>query len=174
MTWPRYLRYLIAHAIGILLCLPVWSAEISLEQAKTAVSNWTRQAPHPLGARLGKTVRSARTFSDSDGNSLFHVVRFREGGFAVAAADDGILPIIAFSDGDDLVVDERNPLWVMLNRDLPQRLAMAKKAARRQLPAQPPMWQPQPVRRAVPAGLPVARAPAERFRPASVPLNFHR
>ena len=136
MTRNRYLRYLIAPAIGLGLCWPVWSAEISSEQAKTAVANWARQVPHPLGAKLGQTVRSARTFSDKEGNALFHVVRFQEGGYAVAAADDGILPIIAFSDDDDLVVDERNPLWVMLNRDLPQRLAMAKKAARHQLPAE--------------------------------------
>ena len=109
--------------------LPALAADVSAEQAKTAVAHWVARDFRPLGAKIGQTVLSSKTFSDDAGNALFHVVRFQEGGFVVTSADDGIQPIIAFSESDDLAVDERNTLWVMLNRDLPQRRSAAKKRA---------------------------------------------
>jgi len=124
---------LAACVLLALACSCAWAADVSLEQARTAVGNWARLTAKPLGARIGQTVRDARTYRGADGDALFHVVRFKEGGFAVAAADDGILPVIAFSDDDDLVADDRNPLWVMLNRDLPQRRAFARKMAGQRL-----------------------------------------
>lgn len=119
--------------VGIVCLLvvgnPTLAAEISAAQARTAVENWVVRDFRPMGARIGQTVRSTQTFSDHAGNALFHVVRFQEGGFVVTSADDGIQPVIAFSEGDDLVADERNTLWVMLNRDLPQRRTAAQKRA---------------------------------------------
>ena len=78
---------------------------------------------------MGQTVREVKTYKNRAGEPLFHVVRFAEGGFVVMAPDDGILPVIAFSEGDDLVRDTRNALWVMLNQDLPQRLSENRKKA---------------------------------------------
>jgi hypothetical protein len=115
--------------------LPAGADHVSLDQARTAAANWAQRTP-PFEAKIGRTVAAARTVKDGAGEALFHVVRFQEGGFVVTAADDGIEPVIAFSSDDDLVEDARNPLWVLLNRDLPQRRTMAKKAALRQLQAQ--------------------------------------
>jgi hypothetical protein len=99
------------------------AAEISREQAKTAIGNWVRRDARPLGMALGQSVRDARTCFDGAGKPLFHVVRLAGGGFVVTSTDDAILPVIAFSSNDDLVDDEHNPFWVLLNRDMPQRLA---------------------------------------------------
>ena len=129
MTRNIYLIGLIGFFAFIAATLPLLAADMSAEQAKTAVEHWVKRVSRPLGARIGQTVLSAKTFSDDSGNALFHVVRFKEGGFAVASADDGVEPVIAFSDEDDLVADARNPLWVMLNRDLPQRRTIAKQQA---------------------------------------------
>ena len=106
--------------------LSAWSAEITAEQAKTASLNWVRRSPSPLGAKIGRTVLDAKTYRNTKGESLFHVVRLSEGGFVVTSADDGITPVIAFSESADLVPDEQNTLWVMLNTDLPKRLEIAQ------------------------------------------------
>jgi len=106
-----------------------WAVEISGKQAAIAASNWIKRNPSPLDSRVGKTVVETKTYNDDSNNPLFHVVRFEEGGFLVTSTDDGILPIIAFSSDEDLIVDFRNPFWVMLNRDMPQRLAQARKLA---------------------------------------------
>ena len=105
--------------------LSVWAVEITADQAKTASLNWVRRAPTPLGAKIGRTVLDAKTYRNAKGESLFHVVRLAEGGFVVTSADDGIIPVIAFSESADLVPDEQNTLWVMLNTDLPKRLEIA-------------------------------------------------
>jgi hypothetical protein len=52
---------------------------------------------------------------------LFHVAQLKGGGFVVTSADDGIQPVIAFSEGNSLVADANNPLWALINKDLSQR-----------------------------------------------------
>lgn len=98
------------------------AAEITSLQAKAAVSNWLIRDAVPLGEKLGGTARDTVTYKNAGGDPLFHVVSLEEGGFVVTSADDGIRPVIAFSDGNSLVADEGNPLWVLLNQDLSQRL----------------------------------------------------
>ncbi|MDO5317028.1 MAG: C10 family peptidase, partial [bacterium] len=103
-----------------LLVVPFVAAEtVSLEQAQTAVRNWLSTDP-ALGCPLGMSVRSARTCSVTNGMTC-HVVRLAEGGFVVTSTDTKLEPVIAFSDGEDLVEDDRNPLWALLKRDLAVR-----------------------------------------------------
>ena len=109
--------------------LSVVAVEITADQAKTASLNWVRRAPTPLGAKIGRTALDAKTYRNAKGESLFHVVRLAEGGFVVTSADDGITPVIAFSENADLVPDEQNTLWVLLNTDLPKRLEIAQARA---------------------------------------------
>lgn len=97
------------------------ATEITSAQAQKAVGNWIRRDAAPLDAKLGGTALNAVTYTNSAGDSLFHVVPLDGGGFVVTSADDGILPIIAFSEGDNLVSHEGNPLWTLLNKDLAQR-----------------------------------------------------
>lgn len=97
------------------------AADISLAQARQAAGKWLERNQRPLNADVGGTPVAGRTFTRADGAPLFHVVRLSEGGFIVTSAEDGIDPIIAVSDGDDLVVDDDNPLWVLLNKDMDNR-----------------------------------------------------
>ena len=132
------LASLLAIAVGV-----VCAAPITPEQAKRAVNKWlvARPSAH-MNARLGSAPAPVpvETVADAGGNALFHVVRIADGGYVVTSADDGVLPIIAFSEGDDLVRDESNPLWVMLNDDLPRRMESASKAPNSGLDAASSEW----------------------------------
>ena len=94
--------------------------EITLKQAETAVSNWIAR-----GGAFGKLATGdvvGETFEDSDTGAKMHVVRVPGRGFAVTSADDGIEPIILFSDGDgEFVPEEGNPVWDLLRWDLAAR-----------------------------------------------------
>jgi len=100
------------------------AAPVTQEQAARAVHAYLSRTPAPLGAKVGGAqARQTRTHNrEGQGTPLFHVVTLEGGGFVVTSADTGISPIIAISAGDDLVESEQNPLWVLLNRDLPQRM----------------------------------------------------
>lgn len=132
------LASLLAIAVGV-----VCAAPITPEQAKRAVNKWlvARPSAH-MNAKLGSAPAPVpvETVADAGGNALFHVVRIADGGYVVTSADDGVLPIIAFSEGDDLVRDESNPLWVMLNDDLPRRMESVSKAPNSGLDAASSEW----------------------------------
>lgn len=100
------------------------AAEINAVQARTAVGNWLRRDSKPLGAILGESVLGVNTHRSSEGDVLFHVAQLKGGGFVVTSADDGIQPVIAFSEGNNLVADVNNPLWALINKDLSQRRAL--------------------------------------------------
>lgn len=99
--------------------LALQAAEVSVEQAKRAVGCWLTADP-ALGCRLGHSVAAARACTQTNG-ATFHVVKLNGGGFVVTSADTKIEPVIAFSESEDLVEDERNPLWVLLTRDMAAR-----------------------------------------------------
>ena len=108
-----------AGLLALLVACAAPAVEITQEQARTAVCNWLARDP-ALGCPLGRSVSSVRTCSSTNG-ATFHVVRLAGGGFVVTSADTAIEPVIAFSDSDDLVEGDRNPLWTMLTRDLAAR-----------------------------------------------------
>lgn len=100
---------------------------ISLIQARIAAENWIADPQNTLQVDFaGRGVASAITYNDVNGNPAFHCVSFDQGGFVVTSTDDGILPIVAFSDSGTLDADPDNPLWAMLNDDMPKRTAAAQ------------------------------------------------
>lgn len=94
---------------------------VSLSQAQTAVSNWLKLSPALNGA-VGGNVTGGRTCTVA--GTSFHVVKL-DNGFVVTSADTGLEPVIAFSDGGDLIENPDNPLWTFLCRDLGGRLPEA-------------------------------------------------
>lgn len=96
--------------------------EITLEQAETAVCNWAARGGG-FGEFSGAHGLSGDTFVDPDTGVAMHVVRLPGKGFAVTSADDGIEPVILFSDGDAdaFAAEDENPLWELLRRDLAVR-----------------------------------------------------
>ena len=55
------------------------------------------------------------------------MVHLQPEGFIITAADDELEPVLAFSDKGDFKYDPENPLWIMLNRDLPARAEHLRK-----------------------------------------------
>ena len=96
---------------------------ISQGQAERAVQAYLSQNPSPMESRIGTRPRHTRTFNRAQRDTpLFHVVALEGGGFVVTSADTDITPIIAISEGEDLVESKESQLWVLLNRDLSQRM----------------------------------------------------
>ena len=122
----------------------VEAAPVTQEQAAKAVSTYLSKSPAPLEARMGDRVRQTRTFNRGNQDTpLFHVVALEGGGFVVTSADTGVSPIIAISESADLIESDENPLWVLLNRDLPQRmdaLAIARPLMAADAPAPEHLW----------------------------------
>ena len=104
---------------------------VTQEQAGRAVQNYLSKTPAPMGARMGGRLQKTKTFHRRDNQDipLFHVVTLDGGGFIVTSADTGITPIIAISEGEDLIEDECSHLWMLLNLDLQQRMDALEQAA---------------------------------------------
>ena len=113
-------RVLMLMAVGA-VCLPLSlsAAPVTADQAKTAVRRWLG-SESALGSPVQGEVSEVRTCSPTNGAS-FHVVKLSGGGFVVTSADTQREPIVALSAGEDLVEDDRNPLWVLLRNDLALR-----------------------------------------------------
>ena len=82
------------HRFPILLAMAAfaWSApfslpaaEVSLEQAETAVANWIRLGRDPAGRREA-VVETSRTVVDEETGAAVHVVRLAGGGLLVRLA----------------------------------------------------------------------------------------
>ena len=109
---------------ALLIGIGVRADEITLEQAETAVGNWIAR-----GGGFGKTPGGARmsgeTLEDPDTGAKMHLVRIPGKGFVVTSADDGIEPIVLFSDGrnGDFAAEKGNPVWDLLRWDIAARAA---------------------------------------------------
>lgn len=112
---------------GLLLAFVARADEIKPGDAETAARNWIHSAVSPLGTRMGKGVSGIQSFSDVDGTPLFHLVALDGGGFVILSADDGVEPVLAFSDKGTFSPSEDNALWVLLQRDLPLRTGLLKR-----------------------------------------------
>ncbi len=105
--------------------------EITLEQAETAVGNWIARGGG-FGELSGGGAPSGETFEDPETGARMHVVRVPGKGFAVTSADDGIEPVVLFSDGDgEFVPEAGSPLWDLLRWDLAARQAGAAAGTRK-------------------------------------------
>lgn len=82
--------------------------------------------PTPLRARMGVKPAQVKAFKDSAGNIDYFVVSLEPSGFAIVSGDDLVEPIIAFASQGTFDPIPQNPLYVLLNRDLPGRLAEAR------------------------------------------------
>lgn len=121
MTLQKHRSILLGATL--LFTLPVVAASISAATARENVEKWLSMRTAFKPAATSKSAATdVRTITNAKSAALFHVVKLEGGGFVIAAADDTLVPVIAFSSNDDLVEDERNPLWAILNRDVPRRL----------------------------------------------------
>ena len=104
-------------------------AQVDSTAAASAVKGWLQLERSPLGAKLGSHVKNVETFKDVSGAPLYHVVYLEPGGFVIVSAEDQTEPIIAFVDKGRFDSSEKNPLGALISRDLPNRVAHARKHA---------------------------------------------
>jgi len=102
---------------------------VSVSEARQAAQAWASRGA-VLGARLGAGVERASALSLASGEKAY-AVKMTGGGTVFVAADDDLGPIVAFTaaTNDFSAVDERSPLWALLNRDAALRAFVRTNAA---------------------------------------------
>ncbi|GLU54953.1 C10 family peptidase [Dyadobacter frigoris] len=63
-------------------------------------------------ARIGdkeKTIRDITPFKDDQGNALYYVINYKQGGFVIVSAEKKTLPILAFSDSNEFPIGKELP-----------------------------------------------------------------
>jgi len=119
----KTIRRTVLFFVCMLCAVHAEAVPVTQGQAEQAAHGYLSRNERPLGAKVGRQARHVRTFNrEGTDTPLFHVVALEDGGFVVTSADTKVSPIIAISEDEDLIEDEKNHLWVLLNRDLPQRM----------------------------------------------------
>jgi Peptidase C10 family/Spi protease inhibitor/Carboxypeptidase regulatory-like domain/Bacterial Ig domain len=108
--------------------LQAFSASQSDEQAAKMAKSWLQTTPSPLHTRLSERVfRSVQTFRDQQGDAIYHVISLEPEGFIITSTDTELEPIIAFSATGGFDPDPQNPLFHLVERDMPARLSQVRK-----------------------------------------------
>jgi len=116
---------------GVVLAKPVNKTD-----AEKMVKGWLKADPAPLGANLGGQVEATDVFTDETGDPLYYVVYLNPSGFVIVPADDLAEPVVAFVSGDGLYdPSPDNCLGALISRDLPGRIADARKLRRKWMAA---------------------------------------
>ena len=113
------------------------TAPVSAKRAEKVASAWARSSQNHLGKPMKRTSRQVNTFTDDDGEEMFHIIHLDEGGFVVLPADDEIEPIIAFASEGALEANPENPLWTLISQDVPARIKATRSSAKRAMQAGP-------------------------------------
>lgn len=120
-------RLLAIYLLVVLLGpLPAWSRPTTDAEAQRAVDGWLALDKRPLKARMGILTRQVRAFQDTAGNVNYFVVSQEPAGFVVVSGDDLLEPIVAFAPQGTFDPSTDNPLYNLLQHDLPGRLAQAR------------------------------------------------
>lgn len=99
-------------------------APVTAQQATQAVSNWLARYGRPLLAADRTTSPAASPQADAAGAVLYYVVPLAGGGFVLAAGDDAIEPILAFSATGAYTGAAGSPLAFYASSDIAARLAV--------------------------------------------------
>ncbi len=115
----------------LFLCLAtarLAAAPVSRQDALNAASAWLALSPKAMDQQHGQLAGSVRAVNDSTGQPQFYSVDLAPKGFVIVAADDGVEPIIAFSNTDNFQPVKGNPLFDMLEGDVPARVSRSQAA----------------------------------------------
>jgi hypothetical protein len=75
---------------------------------------------------LGWHVREVETFTNANGEAIYHLVYVQPSGFVIVSADDLVEPIVGFVQGDRFDPSRENPLGALVMDDLSQRMAAVR------------------------------------------------
>ena len=116
-------------AVGSALAFPLLAAEVSGDDAKTAVAGWVNLKA-AVGEDFAAKPSSVKEYQGKDGKGKYYVVELEGGGFVVTSGDTEINPVLAYSKEGTWVDDvKRNPLLAMLPIDVAVATEAATSAA---------------------------------------------
>ena len=116
-------------AVGSALAFPLLAAEVSGDDAKTAVAGWVNLKA-AVGEDFAAKPSSVREYQGKDGKGKYYVVELEGGGFVVTSGDTEINPVLAYSKEGTWVDDvKKNPLLAMLPIDVAVATEAATSAA---------------------------------------------
>lgn len=115
-------------SLTLFASLSIHASEIPGAMAEAAVKGWLRNPDNPAFEPnlAGKSIARTVTHCDASGHVLFDAVEFEGGGFVITSPNDALEPILAFSDSGSLAMDDRNPLWAMLQKEMNVRAPAAR------------------------------------------------
>jgi hypothetical protein len=113
-------------ALPGLWCGTALAAPVGPDRAHKMVKAWLAKDAKPMSSRLGNQVESVETFTDANGQPVYHVVYLRPNGFVIVPDDNLIEPVVCFSSGGSYDPSGRTPLGALVSRDLPARVNAAR------------------------------------------------
>ena len=120
---------------GLLLGLLIFcrhsglAAPVTAAQAAAVVKGWLQADASPLGEPMPMSFKEVEAFNDATGAVLYYVVFLKPAGYVIVSGDDLVEPIICFSSQDTFDPASDNPLVVLLDGDIPNRMAIARDPA---------------------------------------------
>ena len=120
------LRILVFFALLFSFSTNLWAKPVGVEKARKAVRGWLKIGPNPLGTALGHQAGKVETFTDEDGEPIYHVVYLQPSGFVIVPADDLVEPIICFAARGIYDPSDNNPLGALVSGDVPRRVAAVR------------------------------------------------
>lgn len=122
-------KKIVIAAVGSALAFPLLAAEVSGDDAKTAVAGWVNLKA-AVGEDFAAKPSSVKEYQGKDGKGKYYVVELEGGGFVVTSGDTEINPVLAYSKEGTWVDDvKRNPLLAMLPIDVAVATEAATSAA---------------------------------------------
>ena len=122
-------RLFLALVASVAMIAGASAAPVAADRAYKAAGNWLGVSGKP-GRRPSATLAGkAHSYATVTGETGFHVVDLDGGGFVVLAADDGVEPVVAFSDSSLFLPQAGWPLYNLLQRDMAGRLARMRAEA---------------------------------------------
>lgn len=124
-----YQRCIPIFVTFFLVSLSAVAAPVAANDAVRAVQGWLHQDNRPLGKNLPLKIKRAETVKDAAGNVVYYAVHLAPAGYVIVPGDDRVDPFISFSARGDFDSSAKEGIAAWINRDLPRRLASAKKGA---------------------------------------------
>ena len=107
------------------------AAPVSIDQVRSMVMGWRSRNEAPMELPMSKAIASIDVIRDDRAVPLYFAVHLASEGFVLVSPDDEIEPLIAFSARGIYECDERNPLAVLIEADMRERMAsLASQACR--------------------------------------------
>lgn len=124
----HYRIFITAIVLPLQLCGHLWALPTTAHDAEMAVEGWLKADSQPLNTALGRNIAKVETFTNDEGEPVYHIVYLHPSGFVIVAADDQVEPIVGFCDNGSYDPAPEYPLGTLVTGDLNGRIAAVRRA----------------------------------------------